>query len=58
MNFDKAIVHFEAAHTAARNGKPEALTELAAGLQRLSEALHHDIDQILRSLQQQTRPPR
>lgn len=50
MNFDKAMTHFAAAHEAAENDDQPVLRELAAGLQRLSEALHHDVDQILRDM--------
>lgn len=52
MNFDKAIAHFSTANTLAKNSDQQALMELAAGLQRLSEALHHDVDQVLRSLKE------
>ncbi len=51
MNFDKAIAHFATANINAKTGDQKALVDLAAGLQRLAEALHHDVDQILRTLQ-------
>ncbi|HET7651239.1 MAG TPA: hypothetical protein VFL15_11125 [Gammaproteobacteria bacterium] len=51
MNFDKAMTHFAAANSAARNEDQQALAELAAGLQRLSEALHHDVDRLLREIE-------
>jgi hypothetical protein len=50
MNFDKAMTHFAAANNAARNEDQQALAELAAGLQRLSEALHHDVDRLQREI--------
>lgn len=55
MNFDKAITHFSTANIMAKSGDQKALAELAAGLQRLGEALHHDIDQLLRALQEHER---
>ncbi|MGE5626105.1 MAG: hypothetical protein ACM3ZT_11225 [Bacillota bacterium] len=51
MNFDKAITHFATANINAKRDGQDALADLAAGLQRLAEALHHDVDQILRTLQ-------
>lgn len=52
MNFDKAITHFATANITAKNGNEQALADLAAGLQRLSEALHHDVETILKALQE------
>lgn len=48
MNFDKAIAHFAAAGLAAKTRNDRALEELAAGLQRLAEALHHDVEELHR----------
>lgn len=52
MNFDKAIAHFSTAHTLANGSNQRAIEELAAGLQRLAEALHGDLDQVLRALKE------
>lgn len=51
MNFDKAIAHFATAHVTAKNQDQRAVADLAAGLQRLSEALHHDISQLQTTLE-------
>ena len=56
MNFDKAIAHFSTANTLASNSGNKALAELAAGLQRLSEALHVDIDRIIKDVEERGEP--
>lgn len=52
MNFDKAIAHFSAAHTLASNTDQRAVVELATGLQRLAEALHSDMELVIRALRE------
>ncbi len=52
VNFDKAIIHFETANTAARNEDEKALADMAAGLQRLSEALHQDLEAIHKAIKE------
>lgn len=52
MNFDKAIAHFSAAHESAITTDQKALMEIATGLQRLAEALHHDVEFILKTLRE------
>ena len=54
-NFDKAIAHFSTANIVAKNANDEALANIAAGLQRLSEALHNDTEQILKALREYER---
>ena len=52
VNFDKAITHFETANIAARNEGEKALADITAGLQRLTEALHQDLEAIHKAIQE------
>ncbi|HSN18513.1 MAG TPA: hypothetical protein VLV87_09935 [Gammaproteobacteria bacterium] len=51
VNFDKAIAQFAMAHTAATEARDEALVNLAAGLERLSVALHQELGKVQERLQ-------
>jgi len=51
VDFDRAIAHFATAKTVAGQAQDEALVNLAAGLERLSAALHQEVGKLQERLQ-------